>query len=192
MYVSDTSTMTAPFQRQLRVRSIDPIPEQEYVEWWFKTVCLAFWSNKDNKDMFEIAFKKKFHNFNVNLRKNDGFLTSIPRIPIPEYGQSNAPWRSRWLNYITEWRTVVQPQLRTQTTYHPEQLQLLFRVGLGWRTFGLRAQHPTQQAQTTLLQWSWVIKSVRALPVHLHILLFVPKQCSCNHLNRQVHLRKIN
>ena len=32
-----------------------------------------------------------FDNFNVNLRKNEGFLTSIPCIPIPEYGQSNAP-----------------------------------------------------------------------------------------------------
>lgn len=27
----------------------------------------------------------------MNLRKNEGFLTSIPSIPIPEYGQSNAP-----------------------------------------------------------------------------------------------------
>ena len=32
-----------------------------------------------------------FDNFNVNLRKNKGFLTYIPYIPIPEYGQSNAP-----------------------------------------------------------------------------------------------------
>ena len=31
-----------------------------------------------------------FDNFNVNLRKNKGFLTYIPYIPIPEYGQSNA------------------------------------------------------------------------------------------------------
>ena len=29
--------------------------------------------------------------FSVNLRKNEGFLTSIPRIHIPEYSQSNAP-----------------------------------------------------------------------------------------------------
>ena len=36
-----------------------------------------------------------FDNFNVNLRKNEGFLTSIPCIPIPEYGQSNAPSMSR-------------------------------------------------------------------------------------------------
>ena len=32
-----------------------------------------------------------FDNFNVNLRKNGGFLTDIPFIPIPDYGQSNAP-----------------------------------------------------------------------------------------------------
>ena len=32
-----------------------------------------------------------FDNFNVNLRKNEGFLTSIPCIPLPDYGQSNAP-----------------------------------------------------------------------------------------------------
>ena len=32
-----------------------------------------------------------FDNINMNLRKNEGFLTSIPCIPIPEYGQSNAP-----------------------------------------------------------------------------------------------------
>ena len=31
-----------------------------------------------------------FDNFNVNLRKNEGFLTYIPCI-IPEYRQSNAP-----------------------------------------------------------------------------------------------------
>ena len=30
-------------------------------------------------------------NFNVNIRKNEGFLICIPCIPIPEYGQSNAP-----------------------------------------------------------------------------------------------------
>ena len=41
--------------------------------------------------MFKIAFKRNFDNFNVNLRKSEGFLTSIRRIPIPEYGQSNAP-----------------------------------------------------------------------------------------------------
>ena len=33
-----------------------------------------------------------FDNFNVNLRKNKGFLSYIPYIPISEYGQSNAPW----------------------------------------------------------------------------------------------------
>ena len=32
-----------------------------------------------------------FDNCNVNRRKNEGFLTYIPCIPIPEYGQSNAP-----------------------------------------------------------------------------------------------------
>ena len=32
-----------------------------------------------------------FDNINVNLCKNEGFLTSIPCIPIPEYGQLNAP-----------------------------------------------------------------------------------------------------
>ena len=31
-----------------------------------------------------------FDNLSVNLRKNEGFLTYIPCIPIPEYGQSNA------------------------------------------------------------------------------------------------------
>ena len=41
-----------------------------------------------------------FDNFNVNLRKNEGFLTCIPCIPIPKWGQSNAPLftnRSTWL-----------------------------------------------------------------------------------------------
>ena len=32
-----------------------------------------------------------FDSVNVNLRKNEGFVTSIPCIPIPKYGQSNAP-----------------------------------------------------------------------------------------------------
>ena len=32
-----------------------------------------------------------FDDFNVNRRKNEGFLTSIPCIPILEYGQSHAP-----------------------------------------------------------------------------------------------------
>ena len=41
--------------------------------------------------MFKIAFWQIFENFNVNPRKNEGFLTYIPCIPIPEYGQSNAP-----------------------------------------------------------------------------------------------------
>ena len=38
----------------------------------------AFRSSKDNKNMFKIAFKQMFDNFNVNLRKNKGFLTYIP------------------------------------------------------------------------------------------------------------------
>ena len=33
-----------------------------------------------------------FDHFNVNLCKNEGFLTYIPCIPITEYGQSNAPY----------------------------------------------------------------------------------------------------
>ena len=37
-----------------------------------------------------------FDNFNVNLRKNEGFLTYIPYIPIPEYGQSNSPLNCLW------------------------------------------------------------------------------------------------
>ena len=44
-------------------------------------VCLA---------RFE-AVRMTFDNFNVNLHKNKGFLTYVPYIPIPEYGQSNAP-----------------------------------------------------------------------------------------------------
>ena len=40
--------------------------------------------------MFKIEFYQVFDNFIVSLRKNEGFLTSIPYIPIPEYGQSNA------------------------------------------------------------------------------------------------------
>ena len=41
--------------------------------------------------MFKIAFQQLFDNFNVNFRKNEGFLASIPCILIPEYSQSNAP-----------------------------------------------------------------------------------------------------
>ena len=54
----------------------------------------AFRSCKDDKNMFKIAFQEMFDNFNVNLRKNEGFPTCIPCIPIPEYGQSNAPLSS--------------------------------------------------------------------------------------------------
>ena len=50
-----------------------------------------FQSSKDNKNMFKIAFQQMFDNCHVNLRKNEEFLTNIPCIPIPEYGQSNAP-----------------------------------------------------------------------------------------------------
>ena len=35
-----------------------------------KRYFLAFSSNKDNQDMFKIAFYQVFDNFNVNLRKN--------------------------------------------------------------------------------------------------------------------------
>ena len=45
--------------------------------------------------MFKIAFYQVFDNFIVNFGKNEGFLTSIPCIPIPEYGRSNAPLASR-------------------------------------------------------------------------------------------------
>ena len=41
--------------------------------------------------MFKIAFQQVFDNFNVNFHKKEGFLTSIPCVPIPEYRQSNAP-----------------------------------------------------------------------------------------------------
>ena len=37
-----------------------------------------------------------FNNFNVNLPKNEAFLTFILCIPIPEYSQSNAPLVSKW------------------------------------------------------------------------------------------------
>ena len=50
-----------------------------------------FRSSKDDNNKFKIAFQQMFDNFNVNLHKNKGFLTYIPYIPIPEYGQSNAP-----------------------------------------------------------------------------------------------------
>ena len=41
--------------------------------------------------MFKIALWQEFDNYNKNLHKNEGFLTSILCIPIPEYGQSNTP-----------------------------------------------------------------------------------------------------
>ena len=42
-------------------------------------------------DMFKIAFQQLFDNFNVNFRKKEDFLTSIPCILIPEYSHLNAP-----------------------------------------------------------------------------------------------------
>ena len=51
----------------------------------------AFRSNKDNKNMFKIAFQQIFEIFNMNPRKIEGFLIYIPCIPSPEYGQSNSP-----------------------------------------------------------------------------------------------------
>ena len=48
-----------------------------------------------------------FDNFNVNLCKNKGFLTYIP---IPEYGQSNAPIVSSFVSQYSltiEIRSVV-------------------------------------------------------------------------------------
>ena len=50
--------------------------------------------------MFKIALSQVFDIFNVNLRKNEGFLTCIPCNPIPEYGQSNAPLVSYQLRHL--------------------------------------------------------------------------------------------
>ena len=52
-----------------------------------------------------------FHNFNVNLRKNKGFLTYMSYIPIPEYGQSNPPQISMLYSPIY---AVVQFSLETR------------------------------------------------------------------------------
>ena len=41
--------------------------------------------------MFKIAFEQVLDDFNVNLRKNERFLTHIHGISILEYGQLNAP-----------------------------------------------------------------------------------------------------
>ena len=41
--------------------------------------------------MFKIAFQKVFVHFNANLRKNEGFLTSIPWLSFSEYSQLNVP-----------------------------------------------------------------------------------------------------
>ena len=48
-----------------------------------------------------------FDNFYVNLRKNERFLTYIPFILIPEYGQSNAPLVFPFSNYLTSWYIVL-------------------------------------------------------------------------------------
>ena len=42
--------------------------------------------------MSKTSFKQVFDNLNVNLRKHEEFLTSIPCIPILKYGQSKAPY----------------------------------------------------------------------------------------------------
>ena len=55
---------------------------------WIKNGMSGVLKQQGNNDMVKIAFQQVFDNFNVNLRKNEGFLTSIPC--IPEYGQSNA------------------------------------------------------------------------------------------------------
>ena len=57
------------------------------------------WSD-DLNGIFKIAFYQVFDNFNVNLRKNEGFLTCIPYIPIPEYGQSKAPLSFLFLGLV--------------------------------------------------------------------------------------------
>ena len=58
--------------------------------------------------MFKRTFKQVFDkSFNVNLCKKKGFLTSIPCIPIPEYGQSNAPSVERPRVYPLD--KVIQP-----------------------------------------------------------------------------------
>ena len=82
---------------QRRARSIDPIFRNKNM--WSDDpngMFGAFRSSKDDKNMFKMAFYQMFDNFNVNLRKNEVFLTCIPCIPIPEYGQSNAPLICLW------------------------------------------------------------------------------------------------
>ena len=46
-----------------------------------------------------------FNNFNVNLRKNKGFLTYIPYIPIPEYSQSNA---TIVLSFVSQYSLIIE------------------------------------------------------------------------------------
>ena len=43
------------------------------------------------KICLKLRFNPVFDNFNANLHKKEGFLTSILYTPIPEYGQSNTP-----------------------------------------------------------------------------------------------------
>ena len=45
-----------------------------------------------------------FDKFNVDLRENEGFLSSITCIPIPEYGQSTAPLVSKMKKTLCEAR----------------------------------------------------------------------------------------
>ena len=46
-----------------------------------------------------------FDNFNVNLRKSEGFPTCIPCIPIPEYSQSNASLDSFHAKNVILWHS---------------------------------------------------------------------------------------
>ena len=56
-----------------------------------------------------------FDNFNVNFRKNEGFLTYIPCILIPEYGQSNAPLSVKGISRIP-FRTEKEDYVRRLST----------------------------------------------------------------------------
>ena len=51
-----------------------------------------------------------FDNFNVNLRKNKGFVTYIPYIPIPpEYGRAN----THFISFAALFRDVTQRSPKT-------------------------------------------------------------------------------
>ena len=83
--------------------------------------------------LFKIAFWQLFDNFNVNLRKKEGFLTSIPCIPIPEYGQSNAPLAFEFKLVVTTIFIVCFPVLRQHpfTIYmYLEEIQCQFSLYL--------------------------------------------------------------